>query len=114
MIKIPEQMESYEFLPVIEHYNGDIEHAARVCDHCGNGMMTGFCFASGHQYACSNECLTSLPAYDNKENGNWTIKEWCKHYDEDDGDSYWTDWYECDEEECHICESIIGERDDTT
>ena len=114
MIKTAEQMESYEFAPVIEHYNGDIEHAARICDNCGNGMMNGYCFASGHQYACSDECLTSLPAYDNKKNGNWTMKEWCKHYEEGDGNSYWTDWVECDAEECHICESIVGERDDTT
>ena len=39
------------------------------------------------------------------------MEEWCNHYDEDDGDSYWTDWEECDEPECHICESIVGERD---
>ena len=63
MIKTAEQMESYEFAPVIEHYNGDIEHAARICDNCGNGMMDGYCYESGEQYACSDKCLTSLPAY---------------------------------------------------
>ena len=75
-------------------------------------MMTGYCFDGGDQYACSDKCLTSLPAYGNQKNKNWTMKEWCKHYEETDGeDSYWTDCVECDAEECHICESIVGERD---
>ena len=115
MNKSQKEMELYEFAPVLLWNDGKIEHAARICDNCGDGMMNGYCFAGGHQYACSDKCLTSLPAYDNKENGNWTMHEWCKHYEETDGeDSYWTDWVECDAEECHICESIVGERDDTT
>ena len=110
-MKTASEMEPYEFIPVLLWDDEKIEHAARICDNCGNGMMNGYCFADGHQYACSDECLTSLPAYDNKENGNWTMDEWCKHYNETDGEnSYWTDWYECDEYECHICEAIIGER----
>ena len=115
MNKSQGEMELYEFYPVLLWDDGRIEHAARICHNCGDGMMDGYCFASGDQYACSDECLTSLPAYgDNKGRyGNWTMEMWEDNYD-DDGDSYWTDWVECDEEECHICEAIIGERDEIT
>ena len=65
--------------------DGTLYHAK--CDECGSGMNVGYCLLSGKQYFCSNECLHK----------NYTEEQWLKIYDEESGDSYWTEW-ECEED----------------
>ena len=115
MIKTPEQMECYEFAPVLLWDDGRIEHAARVCSVCNDGMLSGYVLWDGEEYACDDKCLCKLKDH---EGNPWTLESFSDYFENcelehefDTSDCYWTDWYECDEYECHICESIIGERD---
>ena len=115
MIKTPEQMECYEFAPVLLWDDGRIEHAARVCSVCNDGMLSGYVLWDGEEYACDDKCLCKLKDH---EGNPWTLESFSDYFENcelehefDTSDCYWTVWYECDEYECHICESIIGERD---
>ena len=116
MIKTPEQMECYEFTPVLLWDDGRIEHAARVCSVCNDGMLSGYVLWDGEEYACNDKCLYKLKDH---EGNPWTLESFSDYFENcelehefDTSDCYWTDWYECDEYECHICESIIGERNE--
>ena len=114
-MKTPSEMELYEFTPVLLWDDGKIEHAARVCSVCNDGMLSGYVLWDGEEYACNDKCLYKLK--DHKGN-LWTLESFSDYFENYEGhddcstsDCYWTDWYECDEYECYICESIIGERD---
>lgn len=60
----------------------------RTCSHCGNGMREGYCIEGGQAYYCSDECL----------HANMTQEEYLNLYDEGNGDSYYTEWEEEDNE----------------
>jgi hypothetical protein len=57
---------------------------ARTCEKCGKGMIEGFVIDGGMSYYCSEECLHK----------DVSPEEWEQLYNEGDGDSYWTEWYE--------------------
>lgn len=57
----------------------------RVCDECGEVMREGFLvneFRTEHY--CSKECL----------NKHYTEEEWDEMYDNGNGDSCYTEWYD--------------------
>ena len=113
-MKTASEMELYEFQPVLLWDDGRIEHAARVCSVCNDGMLSGYVLWDGEEYACDDKCLCKLKDH---EGNLWTLESFSDYFENcelehefDTSDCYWTDWYECDEYECHICEAIIGER----
>ena len=55
----------------------------RVCDECGKPMIEGFVFEAGEHY-CSEECLYK----------HVSPEQYIELYDNGEGDSYWTTWYE--------------------
>lgn len=104
-------MESYELAPVIINNDNTIEHSARVCSVCNCGMLSGYVLFDGQDYACSDKCLFKL---DGPNGQKWTLAILDDYFQERENDysvsdCYWTDWYECDEYECHICEQIFFE-----
>jgi hypothetical protein len=60
----------------------------RTCSHCGKGMSEGYCIEGGESYYCSPECL----------HANMTEEEYLELHDDGNGDSYWTEWEEDDNE----------------
>ena len=60
----------------------------RHCDECGKEMWEGFCIDGGLEYYCSEECLHK----------NISEEEFEELYDDGNGDSYWTEWFEEKEE----------------
>jgi len=106
-------MADYELKPIIQHANGDIEHCARVCDVCKKGMIKGYVLWDGEKYACSDKCLYKLK---DGKGDFWTLESFSDYFEQEESenenfgsDCYWTDWEECDEQECHICEAIVSE-----
>lgn len=61
----------------------------RKCTKCSVEMVEGYCIDGGSEYYCSEECLHK----------NYTHAEYEEMYDDGNGDSYWTDWY--DEEDIY-------------
>lgn len=59
----------------------------RTCSHCGKRMIQGYLIHDGDEYYCSDECLHK----------HYSPSEWLDMYDDDNGDSYWTEWEEDDE-----------------
>ena len=57
---------------------------ARECTACSAGMNEGYCIGDGMEYYCSDACLYL----------HMTPAEYLKLYDDGEGDSYWTTWYE--------------------
>ena len=55
----------------------------RICDECGKPMIEGF-VVDGCDVYCSEECLHK----------HLTDKEFKYLYDNGNGDTYWTTWYE--------------------
>lgn len=55
----------------------------RVCDECGKPMIEGYVLETGGHY-CSEECLYK----------HVTPERYKELYDNGEGDSYWTVWYE--------------------
>lgn len=58
----------------------------RICDNCGKVMHEGY-VVNGNSYAehyCSEECLYK----------HYSREEYEEMYDDGDGDSYWTEWYD--------------------
>ncbi|MBR5352715.1 MAG: hypothetical protein IK126_03300 [Bacteroidales bacterium] len=55
----------------------------RVCVECGKPMIEGF-VVDGHDTYCSEKCL----------HNHHTEEEFNKLYDDGNGDTYWTTWYE--------------------
>jgi hypothetical protein len=60
----------------------------RTCDECGKQMSEGYSIEGVIHY-CSEECLHK----------HFTPAEWEEAYADGEGDCYWTDWTECDEED---------------
>lgn len=61
----------------------DEDEGYRICSECGKHMYEGYCVDNGVEYYCSDECLHK----------HYTEEEWNEMYS-DDGDSYWTTWYD--------------------
>lgn len=57
---------------------------ARECTACGAGMNEGYCIEGGIEYYCSDACLHT----------EMTHEEFIELYNDGEGDSYWTTWYE--------------------
>ena len=55
---------------------------ARTCTACGAGMNEGYVINGGCEHYCSDECLPMTDA------------EFEELYADGDGDSYWTEWEE--------------------
>lgn len=60
----------------------------RKCSHCNETMMEGYCIESGMAYYCTDECLES----------NMTREEFEDLWDDGEGDSHWTTWYDEEDE----------------
>lgn len=56
----------------------------RVCDECGEIMWEGYMVEQGLAHYCSDECLHK----------NFTEEEWNEMYDNGNGDSCYTEWYD--------------------
>lgn len=69
---------------------------ARICDECGKGMNRGYVIDGGEQYYCSDECLHQ----------NITKEEWVETPNTDDGDSYWTEWEDVEDDDY-----VLGDED---
>ena len=54
----------------------------RVCSECGKIMKSGYCIENGEEYYCSDECLHK----------HYTEEEYQELYDDENGDSYYTEW----------------------
>lgn len=55
----------------------------RICNHCGKELnLNGYVVDNGMEYYCCDQCL----------NAHYTPEEWAKMYNNGDGDSYWTEW----------------------
>ena len=55
----------------------------RICDECGKPMIEGY-VVDGCDTYCSDECLHK----------HLTDEEFNNLYDDGNGDTYWTTWYE--------------------
>ena len=55
----------------------------RLCDECGKPMIEGFVIDGCSTY-CSEECLHK----------HFSNEEFIRLYNDGNGDSYWTTWYE--------------------
>lgn len=60
----------------------------RKCSKCNKPMKEGYVIADGEEYYCSDECLYS----------KYSEEEYLELYDDGNGDSYWTEWEEEEEE----------------
>lgn len=56
----------------------------RVCDNCGKVMQEGYCIEDGVSHYCCDECLHT----------EITEEEYIALYDNGNGSSYWTEWYD--------------------
>ena len=59
----------------------------RICTECHKEMIDGYCIGDGHAYYCSDECLHK----------NISDEEYVEMYE--NGDAYWTTWYEITDQE---------------
>ena len=76
-------------------------------------MLSGYVLWDGDKYACSDKCLYRL---EDAEGNLWTLESFSDYAEQRESedktfgtDCYWTDWYECDEYTCYICEQIYIE-----
>lgn len=60
----------------------------RKCSHCGKEMTSGYCIEGGMEYYCSDDCL----------HAHMTQEEFLELYANGDGDSYYTEWEDDDDE----------------
>ena len=65
-----------------EHLSEELD-CFRVCDECGRPMIEGY-VVDGCDTYCSEECLHQ----------HLTEEEFNLLYDDGNGDTYWTTWYE--------------------
>lgn len=56
----------------------------RICDHCHRPMIEGYCIDDGCEHYCSDGCLSN----------NYSNEEYEQMYDDGEGTSYYTNWYE--------------------
>lgn len=73
----------------------------RVCDICHVKMLDGYCFDGGSYYACCDEHRDkiAIEQYDTLWEDLYT----------DDGDFYYTTWYDYDRETLHKLFDMIDE-----
>lgn len=88
MFKAYRQTRAVDFLLGLNEYIdremlGD-DYICRICSECGKRMDEGYCVDNGLEYYCSDECLRK----------HYTQEQWEMMYDNGDGDSYWTTWYD--------------------
>ena len=69
----------------------------RVCSECKEKMNEGYCIDAGLEYYCSDECLRK----------HYTEEEYLEMYDEGNGDSYWTEWEDEEEEDLTVQKCFI-------
>lgn len=55
----------------------------RICDECGKPMIEGY-VVDGYLHYCSKECMLK----------HLTWEQYLDRYDDGEGDSFWTTWYE--------------------
>jgi hypothetical protein len=67
----------------------DKEKFARKCSACGAGMNEGYIIWDGSYYFCSDDCLHT----------KFTQEEYLEMYNNGDNDTFWTDWYDIDEDD---------------
>lgn len=69
----------------VEFWTSLIEHldCFRVCEECGKPMIEGY-VVDGSETYCSKECLHK----------HITEEEFNDLYNDGEGDTYWTTWYE--------------------
>lgn len=69
------------------------EDGFRICSHCGEEMIEGYCINGGEEYFCSEECLEAT--HTKEEITNMAIGA-------DNSHSYWATWYkdEIKDNEC--------------
>lgn len=60
------------------------EDGFRICSHCGEEMIEGYCINGGEEYFCSDECLEA--AHTEEEIDSMYIGI-------GDSNSYWKTWY---------------------
>jgi hypothetical protein len=60
----------------------------RTCKECGKHMTEGYCIDGGREYYCSDVCLHKT----------YTPKDYAEMHDDGEGDSYWTEWEDEDDE----------------
>jgi len=75
-----------EAAAVLDEITRDNER--RRCEACNKEILEGYCIDGGEEYYCSDDCLHT----------KYTDKEFQEMYDDGNGDSYWTEW-EDDEDE---------------
>ena len=61
---------------------------ARKCDECSKGMNEGYVIYQGERYYCSDECL----------NQHFGKDDFFKLYNDNENESYWTEWEEDEHE----------------
>ena len=61
---------------------------ARICSSCNRIMLSGYCLDDGMEYACSEQCLHDF----------MTDDEYEEAYADGEGDSYWTEWTELNQD----------------
>lgn len=68
-----------------DFWNSLTEHldCFRVCEECGHPMIEGY-VVDGCDTYCSKECLHK----------HITVDEFNAQYNNEDGNTYWTTWYE--------------------
>lgn len=76
---------------ILKQYKEDC--FVRHCNECGKEMWEGYCIDNGLEYYCCADCLDK----------NYTEEEWEDLYAT--GDSYYTDWFEEQEEYNKLKES---------
>lgn len=69
----------------------------RICDACNKQMQEGYVINGGEEYYCSEPCL----------NTKYTTEYFEEMYNGGDGDCYWTEWYDEDEEFDNFCNKDI-------
>ena len=56
----------------------------RICDECHRPMIEGFCIDDGREHYCSENCL----------HRQYSEEEYKAMYNDGEGNSYWTVWWE--------------------
>jgi hypothetical protein len=67
----------------------EITKYARKCSKCGKGMNEGYLVEGGFEYACSDECFFV---------DGYTREQFEIDYDDGNGDVFYTEWDEIDED----------------
>lgn len=68
----------------------------RICSECKKKMYEGYCIENGTEYYCSDECLHK----------HYNEEEYLEMYDDGEGDSYYTEWYDEIEYNEIICNEL--------